>query len=598
VNKNETIDLYINAATTYDLEVFRMGWYPNPGPRPAGARKVWVQSQMPAQTQIPCATDTDAGFVECHWGNPPGKPTTSLSPALFDSPYPDGPVSGYYLVRLSSPSSNAPTAQSFIIFVIRDDNRGATFLMNAAMTTYQAYNEWGAYSLYTNLGPPGCCLPGTYCCTLPTQVSFDRPYNYGHGTGYFFDENPTRYNVADERPESWPTVGFEYPMVRFLEREGYDVTYATDVDLHAKPNLLTNPLYPRNAFLSVGHDEYWSTSMHDNLEVARDAGKHVAFFSGNSVYWIINFHANNPLPQEPLRDNRIIETHKASQPPEDPNPWLWQNCANPPVPPGRYNAPRCSTAEQSEQMLVGSITTDGWFDRGDFVFTAPDLGSWVLQGAGLQDGSRLPGMIGYEAQTVRNDRASPPGQTILADSQFRAGPKNLFADMSLYQAKGNAWVFSTGSTDWSLGLDIYATDFLSTPYLRLHPAIVHITRKVLAQFGDPRPVADIGTAYSVSIQSIKGGTVSVLYTTIVGRPSTDFVVLHDVTQDDQVLIDYGPKCFIPPNSTQGMCSFPTPPAGTYTADYVTLDKRWQWSQDLLIRTIWRGAKSAQFTIPP
>ena len=89
-----------------------------------------------------------------------------------------------------------------------------------------------------------------------------------------------------------------------------------------------------------------------------------------------------------------------------------------------------------------------------------------------------------------------------------------------------------------------------------------------------------------------------LYTTIVGRPSTDFVVLHDVTQDDQVLIDYGPKCFIPPNSTQGMCSFPTPPAGTYTADYVTLDKRWQWSQDLLIRTIWRGAKSAQFTIPP
>src|SRR5262249_53955657 len=162
---------------------------------------------------------------------------------------PRGPVSGYYLVKLTTPPPPAtPTAQSYIIFVVRDDNRNATFLMNSAVTTYQAYNWWGGNSLYSGF-PDG----GPH-----TEVSFDRPYqaldvetglDFGQGTGQFFDPYPTRY-TQNPSANLWPWVGFEYPMVRFLEREGYDVTYATDIDLHSKPTLLTN----RRAFLSVGHD--------------------------------------------------------------------------------------------------------------------------------------------------------------------------------------------------------------------------------------------------------------------------------------------------------------------------------------------------------
>ena len=38
-------------------------------------------------------------------------------------------------------------------------------------------------------------------------------------------------------------------------------------------------------FLSVGHDEYWSGGQRANVEAARDAGVHLAFFSGNEVFW-------------------------------------------------------------------------------------------------------------------------------------------------------------------------------------------------------------------------------------------------------------------------------------------------------------------------
>ncbi len=38
-------------------------------------------------------------------------------------------------------------------------------------------------------------------------------------------------------------------------------------------------------FLSVGHDEYWSGGQRSNVEAARNVGVHLAFFSGNEVFW-------------------------------------------------------------------------------------------------------------------------------------------------------------------------------------------------------------------------------------------------------------------------------------------------------------------------
>ena len=68
-------------------------------------------------------------------------------------------------------------------------------------------------------------------------------------------------------------------MVRWLEANGYDVSYFTDVDTARYGNLILN----HQIFMSVGHDEYWSGEQRANVEAARDAGVNLAFFSGNEM---------------------------------------------------------------------------------------------------------------------------------------------------------------------------------------------------------------------------------------------------------------------------------------------------------------------------
>src|SRR5947208_1736104 len=43
--------------------------------------------------------------------------------------------------------------------------------------------------------------------------------------------------------------------------------------------------------VSSGHDEYWSGDQRTNVETARDAGVHLAFFSGNEVFWKTRWEA-------------------------------------------------------------------------------------------------------------------------------------------------------------------------------------------------------------------------------------------------------------------------------------------------------------------
>ena len=73
----------------------------------------------------------------------------------------------------------------------------------------------------------------------------------------------------------------EYPMVRWLEANGYNVSYTTGVDTDRRGA----EILEHKVFLSVGHDEYWSGAQRTNVEAARAAGVHLAFFSGNEVFW-------------------------------------------------------------------------------------------------------------------------------------------------------------------------------------------------------------------------------------------------------------------------------------------------------------------------
>ncbi len=226
LNRGEDIKLYVNTKEpTYTIEILRIGWY---GGR--GMKSMGTPVTRNGMAQAPPVMDTASGLIECDWQDP----------YLLHVPASNDPTvwpSGMYVAKLTAGTTGK---QNYIIFVVRDDQRPSDLLFQASVTTYQAYNDWGGRSLYST--------------PRASKVSFNRPYLHGHGTGHF--------------------IYWELSMVQYLEKEGYDVSYTTDVDTHERGNLLSL----HKGFLSVGHDEYWTWRMRDNVEAARDNGVNIAFF--------------------------------------------------------------------------------------------------------------------------------------------------------------------------------------------------------------------------------------------------------------------------------------------------------------------------------
>ena len=84
------------------------------------------------------------------------------------------------------------------------------------------------------------------------DVGFDRPMR---STG----TDSRRVPPADQRLRRIPDD--RVPAGVLAGEGGYDVTYISNVDTHAD----AKGLLRAKAFLSVGHDEYWTERMFDNV---------------------------------------------------------------------------------------------------------------------------------------------------------------------------------------------------------------------------------------------------------------------------------------------------------------------------------------------
>ena len=443
VNRGGQISLYVNtAASSYTIEIYRMGWYGG-----LGGRLVTGPIQRTGTAQPMPTPDPSTGLVECRWSNPyvlsvPGSATDSTDWA-----------SGVYLAKLTAGGTGK---QSYIIFVVRDDARSSDFLFQTSTTTYQAYNNWGGKSLYDWNSTGG----------QASRVSFNRPYApspyagaaYGVGAGEFI----TNSQAGPLGTGNILSAGAEYNMVRWLEREGYDVTYCTNVDTHADSNLLLS----HKGFFSVGHDEYWSWDMRSNVEAARDRGVSLAFFSANTCYWQIRF-----APGADGTPNRTQICYKSNGSDRDPfaldadptNDYLittiWrQNAARPP-----------------EDALLGVMYES---DPVNTDIVIENASHWICANTGLVNGSHLPGLLGYEVDRMFAN--APPGTQRIAHSPYIDEGFTKYSDMTLYTAQSGALVFATGSINWSWGLDDFNAPALR-PLLASAPA-QQMTRNLLARF--------------------------------------------------------------------------------------------------------------------
>ena len=443
VNAGEPIELLVSTrAARYTIDVFRMGWYAG-----AGARRVAEPIVRAGIAQEIPPPDPVTGLVECAWRDPYRLDTHDES-----GPWP----SGIYLARLTTTPAGPerkglqPSAaiqsvglQSFIVFVVRDDGRASALLFQSSVTTFAAYNNWGGKSLY-----------GFNSSNAPARkVSFDRPYA----------TNPYGVSLdgAGDFLRRW-----EYNAVRFLEREGYDVSYATDVDTHARPIVDSGSPLRHRVFLSVGHDEYWSSPMREHVESARDRGVHLAFLGANVCFWQIRFE-----PSARGAANRTIVGYKEVAGDLDPLA-LDGRPQNDHLITGRW---RDRPTSRPEDQLVGVMSVA---DRVDADIVVSQADHWAFAGTGLKNGDAMRGLLGYEVDAMSGD--GPERIVRLAHSPFPdqgAQGRTHYADMTIYTAASGALVFATGSIQWSWGLDAYNAPTWHTP--RANDAARALTRNVL-----------------------------------------------------------------------------------------------------------------------
>lgn len=425
VNRGEAISIFVNSIDpSYTLDIYRIGWYGG-----AGARKMLPTITAPGIRQPIPQPDPTTGLIECQWTDPY---VLQIPGDLADPTY---WASGIYLAKLTGIGSGK---QSYVIFVVRDDARPSDLLFQNTVTTYQAYNDWGGLSLYT--------LP-----QRAYKVSFNRPYSRFFGSSNFF---------------RW-----ECFMVHFLEREGYDVSYSTDLETHVNRNLLLI----HRALLITGHDEYWSWQMRDNIEAARDTGVSLGFFSANTAYWQVRF---DPSLVTGVANRTMVCYKQAFLDPyyTDGNP-DHQHLVT-----VRF---RDSPVNRPEDALVGVMYETKTFQSFDIV--VEDASHWIFANTGLVNGSHLTGLLGYEEDRMYGN--APPNTVRVAHSPYVNGG-TYYADMTVYETAAGSTVVGVGSIQWSWGLDHFAySPPLQDPNIPYNytrsvasPAAQQITRNILARF--------------------------------------------------------------------------------------------------------------------
>ncbi len=395
----------------YTISVYRIGYYGGKGARFITT----VPVSSPEQDQPDCITDEQTELYDC--GNWEVSATWQVPPTA---------VSGVYIAKLEVPSTQD---RSHITFVVRDDASHSDIVFQTSDPTWQAYNTYGGADFYQ-----GAANGRAY------KLSYNRPLATRNGPGgrdFFFSN--------------------EYPLVRFLERNGYDVSYLAGVDTDRRGQLLKN----HQVFLSVGHDEYWSKAQREHVESARDAGVNLQFLSGNEVYWKTRYEPSADAGHTPYR---TLVSYKET----------WSNAKIDPDAEwtGTWRDPRFAARSKGggrpENGLTGTAYMSNYSDLA-LTVSAAEGKRRLWRGTPLATmtsgtATLAPHTIGYESNEDLLNSARPPGLIRLSTT---AGPVPEYLQdfgnsvasgstthhLTLYRAASGALVFSAGSVQWTWGLD-------------------------------------------------------------------------------------------------------------------------------------------------
>jgi hypothetical protein len=373
----DEVTLFVSTtARSVRMEAYRMGYYQG-----LAGRLVSTTDTVAGTPQRPPTLTPGVNTVACPWD-----PTLTFR---VDKTWPPG----NYLLKLVGDAGQ----QQYVPLTVRDDTSTAAFVLQNSVTTWQAYNLWGDYSLYYGRGPTG----RSDYAHRARIVSFDRPYpqTWAQGSADFF--------------------GNEFPVLYHLEQLGLDLAYQTDVDLHQQPERLVR----HRCMFSLGHDEYWSSEMRGGAEAALAAGTNLAVLGANACYRQIRFQASGNGP-----DRQQICYKDAAEDPET-----------------RIDPTRASVnwvqapVSRPESLFIGSTYQSVGANDG---LVVTDASSWLFEGCGLRNGQVLPGVVQGEYDRYLPRVASPANTDVFAHSPVAR--QGNWSDITYYTTPGGGGVLATG----------------------------------------------------------------------------------------------------------------------------------------------------------
>ncbi len=383
-----------NPAARYRVEIYRLGWYGGVGGKLIACVPNCDGDEQGSSQSI-SSPDPSTGELDAPW------PITDRVTVGTDWP------SGLYLAKLVLTSGDEAGTSAVIPFVVRAPaGTTSAVLVVLPVNTWQAYNDWGGKSLYTD---PDAAV----------KVSFDRPYA-----------------ASDDQ------IALAYPAVRFIDQFGYDASYTTDADIDGDPGQLAH----HRLVVVPSHSEYWTKAMRDGFEAARGLGTNLAFLGGNTAYWQIRY-------ADPER--RVLEEYRSAS--RDPS-------TNPRQKTVRW---RDQPVLRPECTLVGVQWQGGddSSDRGphDYRVDARNVADPWFKGTGFKAGDSVKGAVGREWDAVAPECAGKtPPLTVLFHYQGKPTPQppgvytstfhSTNADLVRYQAPSGSTVLAVGSMEfaWSV----------------------------------------------------------------------------------------------------------------------------------------------------
>ncbi|MGW7404174.1 DUF4082 domain-containing protein [Streptomyces sp. NPDC054833] len=449
VQAGDTVQFKVQSKVSYRIEIYRLGWYGGDGAREMSTAAQAAVSYPANYSTNPasCTKKSGTGLVDC--GNWPVTASWTV---------PSDAVSGLYIANITQTDGDGLMPYPF---VVRKDSSTSDVVVQTSDQTWQAYNDYGGQDLYGGAGP----APDGRAY----EVSYNRPLDIGGDNGIY---------------------GSEYMMLSWLERNGYDVSYLSGVDVSANGGTL---LKNHKVYLSSGHDEYWTQSQYSNVLAARKAGVREAFFSGNEVFWKTRLA---PSIDGTSTANRTLVCYKMTKMAQnngiaDPS-GLWT---------GTWMDPTSTDYGQDYQppnILTGSMFQVNGY-RSDAITVPGSYGKnrlWrntsIANLSSSQTATFPAGTLGYEWDSDLANSTRPAGAIDLSsttvdvnDGKYRLDWGNTYGNgtathnlVEFRDQDSGALVFGAGTVQWSWGLTNIPTynpaDTVVTEDARMQQATVNI----------------------------------------------------------------------------------------------------------------------------